>query len=81
MKKDYKFLIEIDNKTKLVTLTLIDENNNNVKLTMKLKSFKWHFNVDGVSYNRKIEIDFIDEVAKMLDEEHKILEDWFERHK
>ena len=81
MKKDYKFLIEIDNKTKLVILTILPKNGNKIKLTMKLKSFKWHFNVDGKSYNRKIEIDFIDEVAKMLDEEREILEDWFERHK
>ena len=81
MRKDYKFLVEIDNKTKLITFTWIPKSGGEIRLTMKLKSFKWHFNVDRKSYNRKIEIDFIDEVAKMLDKECEILEDWFERHK
>jgi len=80
MKKDYKFLIEIDHEKELVSLTCKLKNGGKVKLTMKFNSIEWYQNVNGKIGSHKIEIKFVDEIAKMLDEERKILEDWFKRN-
>ena len=74
------YKIEIKEDKIFVSIELTNKKNFTYEIG-KFKEIHILNNMNNKVGKGQIRINFIDEVAMILDKERKILEDWFERHK